>query len=41
MIIRISYFGDDNNKEELDKINEIVKSSDVKNMFLIVLVIYL
>ena len=27
---RISYFGDDNNKEELDKINEIVKSSDVK-----------
>ena len=26
----ISYFGDDNNKEELDKINEIVKSSDVK-----------
>lgn len=27
---RISYFGDDNNKEALDKINEIVKSSDVK-----------
>ena len=27
---RISYFGDDNNKESLDKINEIVKSSDVK-----------
>lgn len=26
----ISYFGDDNNKEALDKINEIVKSSDVK-----------
>ena len=27
---QISYFGDDNNKEALDKINEIVKSSDVK-----------
>lgn len=27
---RISYFGDDNNKEALDKINEIVESSDVK-----------
>lgn len=27
---RISYFGDDNNKEALDKINEIVKSSNVK-----------
>ena len=27
---QISYFGNDNNKEALDKINEIVKSSDVK-----------
>ena len=27
---QISYFGDDNNKEALDKINEIVKSSAVK-----------
>ena len=27
---QISYFGDDNNKEALDKINDIVKSSDVK-----------
>ena len=27
---RISYFGDDNNKEALDKIDEIVESSDVK-----------